>query len=198
MTRPAPWPTQDEEDRLLTDLRSGDRSAHGPVAAAYLEPLIAELGRRHRFADPHAVASAAGEAIVNFLKDPTKYDPTRGPFRPYLEWAATRDLQNLLARERRHQRGRVSLAEDVEDRPTGGNSLPDGAGWDDPRIVAALAELSPTDRRVFDLMKDEVPATAAYVGLLGVVDEPPDVQARAVKRAKDRIKARLRRATGDE
>lgn len=194
MTRPAPWPTTDDEDRLLDLLRSGDAAAVGDFAAAFRGPLAAAVAAKHRWADPDWVESAATNALVGFLKRPGAFDRTIRSLRGYLLLAGERKLFTIARRERKHRDGRVPFPDAVEDRRAAGNTSSEGPGWGDPRIVAALAALAPADRTVFDLMLAGVRDTATYVGPLGLTADPPRVQARRVKRAKERVFKRLGRA----
>jgi hypothetical protein len=61
----------------------------------------------------------------------------------------------------------------------------------DARVLALLPD--PTDQSLLELMMDGVRESAAYAAVMGLQGQPRDVQAREVKRAKDRIRARLKR-----
>ena len=65
------------------------------------------------------------------------------------------------------------------------------------QLRRAMKALPATDRRVFDLMFIGERDTAVFAYALGLTERPPGEQFDAVKRAKDRIKARLKRAGGD-
>lgn len=62
-----------------------------------------------------------------------------------------------------------------------------------PPLAAAVAELSDADRAVLALMREGERATAKFAAALGLAG-PPAEQAAEVKRVKDRIIARLKRA----
>ena len=96
------------EDALCLYRRLLERDPVAPAdfAVAFLKPLIAWLQRTNPSVDPMACEEAAGEAIIRFLNDPTKYDPQRLGMEAFLRMAAQRDLQNLLRKERRHQKNR--------------------------------------------------------------------------------------------
>jgi hypothetical protein len=76
-----------------------DPVAPADFAVAFLKPLIAWLQRTNPSVDPMACGEAAGEAIVRFLTNSTKYDPQRLEMEAFLRMAAQRDLQNLLRKE---------------------------------------------------------------------------------------------------
>ena len=56
---------------------------------------------------------------------------------------------------------------------------------------AELANFSELDRRLLDLLAQGVRETAPYAEVLGIGHLPQALQRRAVKRHKDRLKARL-------
>lgn len=171
-----------------------DPTTAGAFVAAVLPPLEADAARRFPHADPHLVTEAAGTAVIALLRRPDAYDPVRSPLPKYLRMIAQRDLVNLLDREGKHRRGRIPWecvelglpARNEEEEPL---SLADS-----PAVQAAVAGLSDADRLVFELMLDGERETAVFAAALGLTHVPPDEQAAAVKRAKDRVKARLRRA----
>jgi DNA-directed RNA polymerase specialized sigma24 family protein len=92
--------------RLYQRLLERDPVAPADFAVAFLKPLIAWIRSTNPGIDPMACEEAAGEAIVRFLNDPTKYDPQRLQLEAFLRMAAQRDLLNLLRKERRHQQHR--------------------------------------------------------------------------------------------
>jgi hypothetical protein len=61
----------------------------------------------------------------------------------------------------------------------------------DERVLALLPDQ--LDRGILELMMDGVRDSDAYAALMGLRERSRDVQAREVKRAKDRIRARLKR-----
>lgn len=61
----------------------------------------------------------------------------------------------------------------------------------DERVLALLP--GKLDRGILDLMMEGVRDTNTYAALMGLGQQPKEVQAREVKRAKDRIRARMKR-----
>ena len=187
------WPPDDELCAAWSRL-TADSTTAGPFAELVLPPLEADLRRLFPRADPHAAAEAADWAVAAFLRNPAAYDPARGPLAPFLRLAARRDLMNLLAADGRRRRGQIPWA-GVELTHPAGNELADGESLaDHPAVLAAAAALDDAGRRVLDLMLDGERDTAVFAEALGVSHLSPDGQADAVKRAKDRVKARLKRA----
>lgn len=191
MTRPAPWPSPEVEKYLLADLLANKPTARSRFAEAVYEPLVAALAWRHPLAGEDAVTDAAGDALMSFLADPTRYDQARGKLRGYLLMAATGDLLNRRRGDRKHHAGRVPL-EAVEDRPAGGKSDAGAPEWGE-RVAAAVALLSADDRGVLDLMRAGERRTRVFAAALGITGLPAATQAAVVKRIKDRLLKFLQR-----
>jgi DNA-directed RNA polymerase specialized sigma24 family protein len=179
----------------VTRLRDpADRSASGDFAAAWLPDLVAFLTRPHLTTDEALVQEASGTAIIDFLKAPDRFDPSKRSLEGYLRMAAEGDLRNAIERDARRRRREVSFP--VELDPAAGNESDDERPRldDFPELVAVRDALPEADRAVFELIEAGVRATAPYAELLGLAGLPPDEQAAAVKRAKERILKRFQRA----
>jgi hypothetical protein len=171
-------------------LLDGDPVAPTLLIETYQDYLIDWLRLYAPWASEDDRLAAADEALFDFIRAPEAFDPARRSLGPYLGRAAQCDLLNLLAREARHHRLRIALA-DVEDRPDAGKYFGEGPAEELDRLAGLLSE---KERQVFGLMRAGVRETEAYVLVLGLTDLPPAEQARAVKRVKERIVKRLRRA----
>jgi hypothetical protein len=143
-----PWPSPSVEKRLADALLTQTAtSTANEVAEVFLAPLTTYLRKTHPASDPDACATAAENAILSVCQDPTPFDPAGLPLGAFLRFVAQRDLLSELRKEHRHHRGRMPLP-DVELVPDGGNDREEpGTGWDDPRVVAAVAELGEEERR---------------------------------------------------
>src|SRR5262249_36201830 len=124
--------------------------------------------------------------------------------------SAQGDLRNLLARERKHLRKRVSL-ESVELSPDAGKYL---GRTDDPSLPLQMAEevrktadavpasvgegLSDRKLKVLELLLKKERKTTVYARACGLQHLPFKEQQDEVKRLKDRIKQRLKRAGGTD
>src|SRR5947199_2443445 len=86
-----------------------DRSAAGDFAGAWLPDLAAFLSRRHLTTDEALVHEAAGTAIVDFVKHPERFDPSKRSLGGYLRMAAEGDLLNAVEREARRRRREVQF-----------------------------------------------------------------------------------------
>jgi hypothetical protein len=193
-THPA-WPGEVESRRLAADLLGGLATAPGEIAAAFLGPLAAYLRRKFPNADPDLCEEAAGEAIVATVTRRNRFDPARLGLTSFLRMAARRDLQNRLAREARFRGIPLGSVAEPEQRGNG-FAEEDTPGWDDPRLAAEIAAFDPTESLVLDLIRGGARETAEFVPPLGLSHLPPEEQAAAVKRYKDRVKKRLARAVG--
>jgi hypothetical protein len=188
------WPQADVTDRLLRRLREPDTTASADFAQALLDPLVHSLRVKWPHTDDHLLYQAAGDTLLSVIRNPAVFDPARGNLPAFLRMAAHRDLANLTQREKKHHQKReypnlVELAADD------GNLFADE--WpDSPGVATAIAELSDAERHVLDLMRDGERRTEVFAAALGIADGPE--AAAEVKRVKDRIKARLKRARGDE
>jgi DNA-directed RNA polymerase specialized sigma24 family protein len=192
------WPDAGEAGALFGRLIAGDPLAPSRCAEAFLEPLIAFLRTIHRHVDDHIRQDAAERAIISLCKRPSQFDPVRGDLVAYLMMSATADLRNLLMSENRHHQRRENW-DSVELDGASGNSddeleEPDLPSFDHPSLAAVIRDFSTAERVVFELMKDGERSTAAFAAALGLTDGTADDRESVVKRVKDRIKQRLKRA----
>lgn len=189
------WPPDDELlaawRRLLADPTEG---------TAFVDlvhrPLVRTLAARRPNADPDAVYTAVADALLWFTEHPARYDPTRSPLPRFLLLVAERRLFNAFESEARHRR--LISGDLVELLPDDRNEVvdDDSPSFDAAELQPILAGLAETDRRVLELMRDGERRTAVFAAVLGLSDRLADGQRHEVKKAKDRIVARLRRAAG--
>lgn len=189
------WPSEDE---LLAGLQAvvADPTSAGVFAESILGPLTIDLGRRFPRAHPDDITTAADDAVLAVLRNPGAFDPTRGPLAGFLRLIARRDLSNLLDKETRHRRGRIPWAAVELAVPARNDRDEDAPDWSG--LESALDGLSAEDRSVFELMRDGERDTTMFAAALGITDLPTDERTAIVKRAKDRVKARLKRAGGGD
>ncbi len=183
-----------------------DPVAPADFAVAFLKPLVAWLKSTNSRVDPIACEEAADEAIVQFLKNPTEYDPDRLEVEAFLRMAAQRDLLNLLRKERRHQKHRRDWNV-VEQASPDGKYL---GREDDPSFSLQIEEakqrqalptalrqqLTDAEQRCWEQMQQGEKRHSVFAVILGVTQLPEDEQRREVKRVKDRLKKRQKRAGG--
>jgi RNA polymerase sigma factor (sigma-70 family) len=204
---PDSLPSQADALHLHQRLLDGeDPVAAKELAEAYLQPLIDHLAQTCRPAPEDFRKSAAEDAVMGLMKNPKSYGPARKELFPYLCMSARGDLLNLLRREARHQRGRISL-ERVEHSSDAGKYL--GREEDpslrlrvaeardaalDPAVAAVLASATPEERRVLELRLEGERSTAVIAAAIGLGDRPYAEQKAEVQRLKNRVETRLKRA----
>jgi hypothetical protein len=207
---PRSLPTREEELILHRRLVDADPVASADLATTYLIPLIASLTESNSRRIPSDfVEEAADEALVCLIKNPERFDASRNsaslPLFAHLRLAAQRDLQNILRKEKRHRRGRVTM-EAVEDSPSAGKYL---GRNDDPSEGLQLREevekadgkifrfvregLSDGEHQALELMRRGERKTAAFARVLGIEHLAKKEQQAEVKRVKDKLKKRIER-----
>lgn len=203
------FPKEDEARGLYDRLVADDPTAPSDVAVAFLDPLAAWMIRQNPRAHPDDCSAAAEEAILALIKNPASYNPRRLALDSYLRMSAKGDLKNLLERERRHHRQRVSLDKVGLFGARGKYVQTD----DDPAMVLEWRETAmeratrrpavPDDVRagltagesgVLELMRSGERKTSIYAAALGISQLHPAEQQREVKRVKDRLQKRFERA----
>jgi len=174
-----------------------DPDTAAAFAELVLEPLADELAWRVPPATPDEVATAAEIAVLAVIKRPERYDPARLPLPAYLLMIARRKLKTAQTAERRHHKSRIPW-DSVEDRLPAQNEdgEDDGPSFDAPELRAVIAAFTPAERRALDLQRGGERRTAVFADALGIADRPAAEQEAEVKRVKDRILKRLRRAVG--
>jgi len=201
-----PPPPPDEEGiRLHRSLLSPGAAATADFAFAYLPHLDAWLRSGNPGAGADLCEEAALEAVYGLMRDPSRFQPGKGKgLLGYLRMSAQGDLKNLLRREARH--AHQPLDENCVElgRAAGNEKGEDG----DPLLVlcdredeqerraflGALRDSLPEpDRSVLDLMLAGERDYAKYAEALGVGRLPREKRDAEVKRAKDRIQARIKR-----
>lgn len=181
-------------------LQAGDRTASAEVAEALYLWLQKRLQAAIPYASPDDIADVAADTLIRYIAAPGKFQPERGKsLAGYLLMDGRRDLLNVLEKQRRRPPA-VELSEAVADRLADRNV---GSMGSEARVaylpqelegIVAAALPAKMDRRILELMMDRVRETSSYVAVMGIGASSTAEQAREVKRAKDRIRARLRRA----
>jgi len=199
---PRLWPSTGEAAELLSRLMSPDRLATAAFADAYLELLITHLRAKHPNADDHVRCSAASDALISLFKNPARYDPTRGSLAVYLRMSVVGDMRNLLKCERRHHDRREnwdSVELDADARNSEDEADEDDLpAFDHPALASVIAAFTVAELAAFKLMRDGVRRTEVFADVLGLGHLSAGDQTTQVKRIKDRIIVRLRRAAEGE
>lgn len=198
-----------EEDReLQARLLNGDTTASNDLVSTYLDDVADWLATRYSGEHPNDCSTAAEDAILDFIRRPTTYDPERQTLKTYLRMSADGDMRNLLRSERRHGKRRVNL--DLID-PTVKSRLRDEEAdpahllerrAEDEEKSARLRSLIPDwlaagltaeEVHVLGLMRMKERRTTVYAAALGILHLPFEEQQRKVKQVKDRLNKRKER-----
>ena len=178
-------------ERLLSE----DPTAPAELVEEALGPLTRFLEKKYpRLNDPTFVADAVTDAVIEYLKKPGRFDPTRRGLFGYLKMAAERDLQNALDKHQRRDQG----AEDVEVAAAAGKIV-----VEPPDVVAELHIQDVRkgvdglfgdvkDRQMVEFILNGERSTEAFAVVLGLEGLPIGKQRSEVKRHKDRLKKRLK------
>ncbi len=194
------WPDPETITPIYFRLLTGDPLARSDFIASVLDHLVDHLRLWRQDADEHSCISAAEDAVLSLIRNPSIYDPAKRSLFGYLRMAAQCDLLNEYQREKKHRRNRedrdcVELPDDT------GNSyeaaLADGLpSFEDSEIAAGIASFTPLEMIVFELMRYGEKRTQAFAAALGIEHLSAGDRKREVKRVKDRIIKRLQRAGG--
>lgn len=186
-------PSDEDGRRLHAELLLGTATAPGEFATAFLRPLANYLISR-RNAPDDSCEEAAERAILELIHSPKSYNPERGlSVAAYLRMSARGDLLNLSAKEGRHHDRRISF-DTVELTLADRNRIQeDGSVWDEPLLKAVIDCFNAAERITFDLLREAVSDTETFAVALGLT-ETGAARVATVKRCKDVVKARLRRA----
>ena len=156
--------------------------------------------------DDILVQDAVTDALLAYVQEPTKYDPTKSGLLSYLSMSAYGDYLNMVAREQRRAKRQVPI-ETVEQRLEAGNYWVEDV---EETVLRNLGTLNneersqiqmkiieqfpdPRDRQLLRLLLDGERKTAAYSTVLGIQESDPTEQRRIVKRNKDRLTKRMER-----
>jgi len=190
------------DSELHRRLTEGDPIAPALIVERYLEPLIERLKKSFPSV-PDLVEDAVSQALTNYLLRPESYNPELKSLPGYLLMSADGDVRNLLARERRRlKREAVELDADVElgapraEYVADEQHNPEHLDLDQDEWEAQIRQHLPDarDREILALMMDGERHTAVFAQVLEISSLPIAEQRAQVKRHKDRIKKRLRRA----
>ena len=194
------WPDPATAATLCERLLAGDPLAPSDFLAAFLDPLVRHLRAWRPNADDHFCITAAEDALLSFLRNPSSYDPGKRSLAGYLRMAARGDFLNAWKKEAKHRQKREvhGTVELVADGGNGGEEeiADDLPTFDAPNLAAEIASFTPPERTAFELMRGGEKRTPAFAAALGVEHLPADERTREVKRVKDRIIKRLQRAGG--
>lgn len=178
---------------------SDDPTASARLVEGAFESLILQLSKK--FPDLRGsdlLNDAVTDALMEYIKAPSNFDPSKRGLFGYLLMAAKRDLLNALSKKERRENREVSI-DTVENNDFGGNIVSTQASLDclidantTQKEIDKLFDNSEDKRMAWCILQGER-STEAYVDILGIHSLPVAEQQRVVKRNKDRIKKRIER-----
>lgn len=189
--------------QLHERLIAGDPTASAEIAELFLPAITKRLeGAFKNLGDPHAVNTAAIDALISYFDAPAKYDSTRSQLLSYLTMSARGDLLNALKTEKRHRLqlpiSDVELSEEESEYGVDLRSDTDVEQEVEIRLSPTWATLEemlpdPVDKEIILLLMFGIRETYWFAEALGVLDQPVEEQRKIVKRNKDRVKKVLLR-----
>ena len=202
------------QEYLVEQLRlhkEGDPVAQSKLAEAIYPHLVRVLGFKYKVnIDEDWIHEAAGEAVINFLKKPGGYDSGKKGLLSYLEKAADWQIKTILEKNKTYRERFSSLESPKVIDIRQGVDVLDGlsvleikeelerrkASGVEPDLSDRIPQLfdNQADIKMAKLICAKVRSTVQYVEILGISGESADEQKRIVKRHKDRIKLKLKRA----
>lgn len=183
---PFPW------IQLHARVLAGDHDAAESLTALVLPVVEANLGWRFRHVDATILHDAAVDALLAYLGEPARYDPSRAKLSTYLTFNAARKVADRLRSDRRRGRNESAFAK------TRSPTCEPAFGTRPIRahvILQRLIRAASTDARERRFLaawcagERSAPRLSTYLGMNGA---DPASQARAVRRAAGRLIPRLR------
>ena len=186
-------------EQTLADLHarllSGDLRAASRIVEHALERMVRSVAAAvPKLHDRHDVEEACQDALLGYLADPTRYDPTRSNLLTYLIRRARSVAMTVARAERRRSW--------IEDDYALARTVTFGDGGDGGAFEVALlhelvtshwAAICPTalDEEVFLLVAAGERRCVAYLEALGLPDTIDNRN--AVERHRERVRGRIRR-----
>jgi hypothetical protein len=171
----------------------GDRPAIEELTAALLRDVSGALGRSLPGVDSDVVSDAVEDAILEYLKRPTRFDPSRGvPLVQFIRMLAYRNLQDAWRADRRLAATETRAASEYP-------LIYHPRLWSDDRMDverlyrAGRAVCAEGEYTAFCLWAAGERSTDVLARALGLSDRPRSEQQRAVKQFKDRIRKAVER-----
>lgn len=195
--------TSSDELAIQQRLLSRDPVARSDVIAALYADVVRGVQRRAGGDCDLALAEEqAGEALLQYAEDPSRYDPDRGSLHDYLVMIGLSRYRDARRYDRRHGAGLPSLSNPriaaVADRADESDIEELIADLDAAQLKSRLIAHfdDPRDWAAADLVLDGVPGWEPYVEALGLASLAEDQQRTEVYRVKNRVKKRLQRLGG--
>ncbi len=196
----------DYERQLHDRLLQKEETAYAELCIHFLEPLIEHFRRIFKgvaIRDETVIYDAVTDALLTYIDNPSQYDPQRRSLEGYLKMSAEGDLKNALAKEKRRdenfEKKPVELSSVSRKRIVKGENTPEQL-MITKETEEQIQRIFPdkTDQELADAILSGVRETRHYAEVLGITHLAEHEQKTQVKRAKDRIKVKLKRANWND
>ena len=160
-----------------------------------MEPIVQYLRAKFPRTDDHLLQQATADAVLDYCEHPDRYNPElTNSIRNYVQMIAWRDAANLDRNERRQKRAHREAAADAKKNVRPVVDDPSAGKWMEDEVEAYLKVLpDERDRAFMRLASSGVTDVERLAETLGLGRLPHAEMEREVKKAKDRIRATLRR-----
>jgi RNA polymerase sigma-70 factor (ECF subfamily) len=204
----AEQPTEIWFNEIHERLLKKDPIASAELVENTLDLLVRKLTYKFcRLNDLDIIHDAVVDALLNYVKRPEQFNPSKRGLFGYLLMAAEGDLKNALAKNYRVINKETKYYQSVELSKLSGNidvenkPSPDQETLRKPKhaLVRRLDDYSttlqdPKDIAFVELLQRGERSTTVFAKVLGIDKLPVEVQRKEVKKTKDRIKKRLERS----
>lgn len=189
---------------LHAKLLADDPTATARIAELLLPAVVSHLRIKYPKQHEHMHVEAASDALLEYLGNPSRFDPSKAQLDTYIKYAASRDMINLINKDNRRA-GKFQIVDPVELPESDRNNIEhasedpilrdiiDAADEQDLELLITQTFDSDIDREVARMVLDGVRETSEYVEVLGISEFDRSEQAAIVKKHKDRVKVRLKR-----
>jgi RNA polymerase sigma factor (sigma-70 family) len=168
---------------------TGSDAGFGAVYVEHVDGIYGFLARRVGAGE--LAEELTAQTFLEALARHDRYDPDRGPIRPWLFGIAANHLRRYYRQEERALRaiaaytGRAPLADEDDEERVDSRVLAEGY-W--PEIAGALLNMSPGERDVLLLYAW---ADLSYSAVAGVLDVPVGTVRSRLSRARGRVRAAI-------
>ncbi len=153
----------------------------------------------HKFGrDKVFVQDIVTDAVIQLWQNPDKYDSSKSSLKTFLSRDVEGDLLNAIAQEKKQKKSAifVELESNTRNIETGEDSIQTIFSEEAVSLIHFFASIFPDkiDQRLAWLIEiEQIRETDYFSEELDIAHLLPQIQEREVKRAKDRIKAQLKR-----
>lgn len=183
---------------LHQQLIDGDQSVSNTLCELLLDLLSVALNRKFPQIDEDILSDCITDSIIEYLKLPSKFDPSKGPsLDSFLLMASIRNVQDFSKKSATYSKKRdeyreflqIFVAEDGRES---------NIGLEEEEFLKMKSELlsilqAPADQMFFEAQLNGDKDIGVYAQILGLKNSSKETQKVEVKRARDRISKVLKR-----